>query len=273
MLGASIAIRPVGWALALCYFFIALYKYFKEKKLSFNFLKIFTGTFLFILLFGGFNYLHFGRFIFTSTTGPVNLLLGANDTATGGFNARVYEKGNIGYIKNPDTLTYIQKGDFYSKQATNWIKQNPIKWFELAPLKIVHTFAYDDIAISSILNLGEWNFYTIVKHIGTDKNIKNILPNEPLYLKIIYYFLQITQFIYYYFLITILFLWTIKIFKEKNISEYSLLHLLFVLIGTLMIIITVGTPRYKYPLIIVMVPFIAPYIHTKFINKINREKQ
>ncbi len=273
MLGASIAIRPVGWVLALCYFVIAIYNYIKRKKINVDYLKLFTGTLLFILLFGSFNYLHFGRFIFTSTTGPVNLLLGANDSATGGFNASVYEKGNIGFIKQPDTLTYIQKGDFYYNQATNWIKQNPLKWLFLAPLKLVHTFAYDDIAISSILNLGDWNFYTIVKHLGTDKSFKNILPNEPLYIKIIYYFLQITQLVYYYFLMIILFLWIIKIFKERKFSQYSFLHSLFALVGTIMILVTVGTPRYKYPLLIVMIPFIASYIELKYLNKINREKQ
>jgi len=273
MLGTSIAVRPVGWDLAVCYLLIAGYLFFKEKKFNLDILKIAIGTFLFIILFGCFNYWHFGRFIFTSTTGPVNLLLGANDTATGGFNARVYDQGNIGYIARPDTLTYLQKGDFYYDQATNWIKQNPGKWLLLALLKLIHTFSYDDISISTIAGLGDWNIVATIKHLVEDGNFSNIIPTEPFYVKLIYFPLEIIQHIYYYFLILVLALWIIQKTREKSFSEFSLLHLFFVLIGMLMIMITVGTPRYKYPFIIVMIPFISSCIQTRFLSKINIEKQ
>lgn len=273
MLGASISVRPVGWDLAVCFLLIAGYLYFKEKKFNLDIFKIASGTLLFIILFGCFNYWHFGRFIFTSTTGPVNLLLGANDTATGGFNARVYEQGNIGYIARPDTLTYRQKGEFYYHQATTWIKQNPGKWLLLAPLKLIHTFSYDDISISTISDLGNWNIITSIKNLVKDRNFNNILPKEPFYVKLIYLLLEIIQHIYYYFLILILAFWILRKIRERNFSEFSLLHLFFVLIGLLMIMITVGTPRYKYPFIIIMIPFISSYIQIRFLNKINIEKQ
>ena len=273
MLGASIAVRPVGWDLAVCYLLAAIYSYLKEKKFNFDLLKLISGTFLFIILFGTFNYGHFGKFIFTSTTGPVNLLLGANNTATGGFNARVYEQGNIGYIARPDTLTYTQKGDFYYEQATNWIKQNPGKWLLLAPLKLIHTFGYDDISISTIAGLGDWNIILTIKHLTEDRNFSNILPMEPWYVKLIYFLLQIIHHIYYYFLILILVMWTIRQIRERNFSEFSLLHLFFFIIGMLMIVITVGTPRYKYPFIIVMIPFISSYIQARFLSETNIERQ
>jgi len=272
MLGTSIAVRPVGWDLAVCYLLIAGYLFFKEKKFNLDILKIAIGTFLFIILFGCFNYWHFGRFIFTSTTGPVNLLLGANDTATGGFNARVYDQGNIGYIARPDTLTYLQKGDFYYDQATNWIKQNPGKWLLLAPLKLVHTFSYDDISISLIAGLGDWNIIATIKNSVEDRNFNHILPGESFYVKLLYFLLEIIQHIFYYLLILVLVLWAVRNIKERSFSEFSLLHLFFVLIGMLMIMITVGTPRYKYPFIIMMIPFISSYIQTRFLSKINIEK-
>ncbi len=272
LLGASIAVRPVGWNLILCLLLLAIAAYFKEKKINFDFLKVISGTLLFIILFGSFNYAHFGRFIFTSSTGPVNLLLGANDTATGGFNAKVYEKGNIGYLAHPDTMTYIQKGDFYFKQATNWIKENPGRWLLLAPFKLIHTFSYDDISLAAIVGLGDWNFYTIFKHLASGKSFNNILLSEPFYLKVIYFLIELTQHIYYYFLVFVLIMWVIKNIKDRSFSEYSILHSLFVLLGILMILITVGTPRYKYPFVIVMIPFIASYIQTKYLNRISIDK-
>ncbi len=122
-LGGAIAVRPSGWALLLAFISIQIFTSIKKKKLLFKFFHIYSGTLVFIILFGGFTYSHFGKFEFTSTTGPVNLLLGANDDATGGFNSTVFEKGKAGYIEYLDSLTYIQKGEFYQEQAVKWIER------------------------------------------------------------------------------------------------------------------------------------------------------
>ena len=267
LLGASIGVRPAGWALLISYLIISVYHIFKEKKLVFKPITVIAGMLFFILLFGSFNYFHFGKFIFTATTGPVNLLLGANETATGGFNARVYDKGNAGYIAKPDTMTFTQTGEFYQKQATNWIKVNTIKWIGLAPLKILHTFGYDDIAISSLAGTAEWNITRTIKFLTNDRNMNDILPTESIQIKVLYFVLQIVHHIYYFLLIIILILWLINNFKKKLFTESSLIHLLFVLIGTIMIMITVGSPRYKYPFVIVMIPFIASYLQSKLLTK------
>ncbi len=149
-IGGAIAVRPLGWALLLAFISIQIFTSIKKKKILFNYFYIYSGTLLFIILFGGFIYSHFGKFEFTSTTGPINFLLGANDDATGGFNSMVLEKGKAGYIENPETLTYIQTGEFYQDQAIRWITDNPLKWLSLAPLKLLHSYGWDDISVSSL---------------------------------------------------------------------------------------------------------------------------
>jgi hypothetical protein len=264
---ASIAVRPLGWALPISYLVILFYQVLRDKKLFLNSIPVISGIILFIILFGSFNYSHFGRLIFTSTTGPVNLLLGANETATGGFNSRVFDKGNAGFIENPDTMTYTQKGDYYFNQATDWIQQNPVKWITLMPMKLIHTFAYDDIAISSLAGAGNWNLFMSVKNL-LKGDYKNTHPSENFLSNVVYIALQVFHQIYYYLLLIILFLWLVDFIKQKTFKEYNLIHILFFIVGILMIVFTVGAPRYKYPFIIVMMPFVASFIKEKYLEKI-----
>ncbi len=121
--------------------------------------------------------LNFGHFEFTSTTGPINLLLGANDDATGGFNSTVLEKGKAGYIEFTDSLTYLQKDEFYQRQAVNWITENPGRWLLLAPMKLIHTFAWDDISLSSLLGMSNTNFARVIKIILLEFEFDKALPN------------------------------------------------------------------------------------------------
>ena len=86
-LGGAISVRPLGWALILGFILVQLFSSVKNNKIILRYFYVYTGTLTFIILFGGFTFLHFSKFEFTSTTGPVNLLLGASDDATGGFNS------------------------------------------------------------------------------------------------------------------------------------------------------------------------------------------
>ncbi|MCW8804504.1 MAG: glycosyltransferase family 39 protein, partial [Ignavibacteriaceae bacterium] len=250
-LGAAIAVRPLAWALLLAFLSIQIFTSIKNKKILFNYFHVYSGTFIFIILFGGFTFLHFGKFEFTSTTGPVNLLLGANDDATGGFNSTVLEKGKAGYIEYPDSLTYIQKGEFYKDQAVVWITANPIKWLELAPLKFFHTYGWDDISLSSLLGYNYTNFLRALRIFSGEGDLKIALPNTSIFDKVFYFSILSLSHLYYYLILFAIVLGIYHVRKKKLNTDVTSLILLFSFFATFMIMITVGTPRYKYPMFII----------------------
>jgi hypothetical protein len=266
LIGISIAVRPLGWAFLAAILLFHFYQFIKTKKSNVGLISVYAGTVLFIFLFGSFNYLHFGKFEFTATTGPVNLLLGANDDATGGFNSIVYEKGNIGYIKNPEKLTYEQKGDFYLTQAINWIEENPSKWISLIPMKSIHTFAWDDISVTALFNTNDWNFAKAVKNLFINKDINSVLPNSGLFTSLLYLFIQTVHHLFYYFLLVLITLKIINYLKVKIKNREVILILIFSLISVFMILVTVGAPRYKYHIIILLLPLAADYFEVMLLK-------
>ena len=269
LLGAAIAVRPAGWAFLLAFITIQIFKSIKDKKILINYIYVYAGTVIFIILFGGFTLLHFGKFEFTSTTGPVNLLLGANNDATGAFNSTVLERGKAGYIGEPESLTYIQKGEFYNDKAIKWIKENPLRWLSLAPLKFLHSYGWDDISLSSLMGFNDTNFLRVMRILISDRDLEKALPNSTLTDKALYFSILVISHLYYYFLLFAIILGIYNVFKSKLNTDETSLILLFSLFATLMIMITVGTPRYKYPMFILMFPFAAYYIE----NKIEIRKQ
>lgn len=258
ILGAAIAVRPTGWALLLAFLMLQLYKGYKTRKLIPSYFYIYTGVFVFILAFGGWTYSHFGKFEFSSTNGPVNLLIGANDDATGGFNATVFEKDNAGYIENPDTMTYLEAGTFYQNQALQWIAKHPAKWVSLAPLKLLHTFGWDDIALSSLLGYTDLNFGRV---------IKNLITGYDPSVSIFYYLFLSLNHIYYYLIMFAIILGIVQVLKRKLHNSGINLILFFLLFSILIIMIIFGTPRLKYPMFILLIPFAAYYLQMKFGTK------
>ena len=262
--GCAIAVRPVGWVLLVAFLTIQFLFIYKNKTNKPDFFYIYSGTLVFIILFGFFTDLNFGHFEFTSTTGPINLLLGANDDATGGFNSTVLEEGKAGYIEFTDSLTYLQKGDFYQNQAVKWITENPGRWLLLAPIKLIHTFAWDDISVSSLLAMSDTNFARVIKIILLEFDFNKALPNTSTLFKVVYLSILILHHLFYYFMLLVITLGIYKIFKNRLYTEGTNLILIFSTIAILMIMITVGTPRYKYPMFILLLPFASYYLSTKF---------
>jgi len=262
--GCAIAVRPVGWALLLAFVMIHFIFIYKNKKIGLSFFYVYFGIIVFIIFFGNFIKFNSGHFEFTSTTGPINLLLGANDNATGGFSSTVLEKGKVGYIEFTDSLTYLQKDEFYQRQAVNWITKNPGRWLLLAPMKLIHTFAWDDISLSSLLGMGNTNFARVIKIILLEFEFNKALPNTSASYKVVYLTLLILHHIFYCFLLYSILVGIYKLFKNKLYNVKTNLILIFSAVAIIMIMITVGTPRYKYPMFVVLLPFAAYYIQTKF---------
>jgi hypothetical protein len=266
-LGGAIAVRPAGWAFLLAFITIQIFRSIKDKKILTNYIYVYAGTVIFIFLFGEFTLLHFGKFEYTSTTGPINLLLGAHDDATGAFNSTVLERGKAGYIDDPESLTYNQKGEFYYDEAIKWIKENTIKWVSLAPLKFLHSYGWDDIALSSLIGFSDTNFLRTVRILVSDRDFDKALPSITLTDKALYFSILIISHLYYYLLLFAAILGIYHVFKKKLNTNVISLILLFSVFATLMIMITVGTPRYRYPMFILMLPFAAYYIEMKLTNR------
>lgn len=263
-LGASIAVRPTGFALLLAFIILQIYNIYKNRKFVVNYLYIYTGVIVFILFFGGWTYSNFGKFEFMSTNGPVNLLIGANENATGGFKAAVFGEGNPGFIENSESLTYIQKNDFYRKQAISWIEEHPLKWLTLAPLKLLHAFGWDDITVSSLLGFNQLNFGRALKILVTGENLSNEFENKSA-IKIVFYFsLQFLHHIYYFLILTAIVLGIFHLMKSKLSNDGVRLILFYSLISMFIIMIIFGSPRFKYPMFILLLPFAADYLAYKF---------
>ncbi len=259
-IGASICVKPVGYTLLLAFILFFIYSKVKLNK-TYPVIWLISGVITFISVFGLFNHLHFGRFIFTSSTGPINILMGANDNATGGYKDEVFKPGNEGYLANGDSMTYSEKSDFYTDKSLNWITSHPLRWVGLMPMKLVHTFIWDDITISYLLDTGDWDFAKIVKYLWIDKSFKNILPDASLTKKLIFFIVEGIHLIYYYILLTLCIIGIITYKKSIFKSEIIPIIILYVLLGIVMILIVVGNVRFKYPYVIILLPFAANYIY------------
>lgn len=269
--GASIGVRPTGWALLAVYLIFYLLELIKRRKAHKKILLIISGSLIFILAFGFFNQFHFGKFIYTSTTGPVNLLIGANDNSTGAFNAKVFEKGNAGYLENPHSMTYIEKEKYWKTQAINWIENHPVKWIALFPLKFGYMFLWDDISISALINLQQWDLFHIAKLLIIKKSLNELFKYNSAFVIIIYLIIQILNYLYYIFVLLFTLLGLRYLYKKKFYNLKNSLLLLFCILGILITVAVYGIPRYKYPFIISFLPFASLYL--KFLMDKKPEKQ
>lgn len=95
--------RESGLLLLLALLFSQVYNFYIKKQLKFLFdknLLVFVTFICCLMLYGTINFYYSGNFIVSGTTSSINILMGANDDATGTYNTIFLEKGKIGYIKN-----------------------------------------------------------------------------------------------------------------------------------------------------------------------------
>ncbi|MCH6576039.1 MAG: hypothetical protein IH795_12725, partial [Bacteroidetes bacterium] len=94
-----------------------------------------------------------------------------------------------------------------------------------------------------------------------DKSFNNILPDASLAKIILFFAIEGIHQIYYYILIALIIIGLI-IYKKKIIkSEIAPIIILYVILGIIMILMVVGNVRYKYPYLIILLPFAANYIY------------
>jgi len=257
--GLSIAIRPLGWALVIAFLLMIIYKIYKKEVHFSGMIYLITGIISIVLLFGVITDSSFGKFVFTSDNGPLNILMGANDHANGGYYERVFEKGEAGYLEHPETMTFYQKQEFWMHQAGSWISAHPVKWIMLFPKKLFNMFAWDDISVSKLV-FSNFNLLSFLKAVKEHVPLSRVMEGFSIFQIIAWVLLLLYHHLIYYF---ILFFFIFGIIKFRKIVfnniDFNLL-LLFITIGIIMTIIAVGDPRYKYPYMFIIFIFNSLFI-------------
>jgi hypothetical protein len=253
---ASIAVRPLGWGLLIAFMIIFILKFIKKEKILHAFFAAALGVSLFIIAGGTITKIYSGDFIFTSTNGPVNLIIGANDNATGAYNAKVFDKGNTGYIDTTTLMTYKEKESYWQKQALNWISVHPLKWLSLIPRKIFFMFAWSDFTIPYLSHINGLNVPRFVKMLFLGK-LSQAFAGIPFYLALIYILLLILNYIYYFYIMLIFLFNLIKIKVSWILSSKFLPVILFILSGVSITLVTFGDARFNYPYLLFIILFVS----------------
>ncbi|MDZ7267873.1 MAG: hypothetical protein ONB48_15370 [candidate division KSB1 bacterium] len=258
-LALAIGVRPFGWALLLACFTVEVPGLLRRRQWRAPILGLAGSAFAVLAVLGGLGERAVGEFVFTSTTGPANLLMGANDLANGAYNKRVFAAGQPGELAADSAMTFVAKGDFWTAQALRWIRAHPLKWLALLPRKLFHLFARDDWAINALTHSHAWNLYRIGKMLQAG-SFHEILAGESLCFKAGFLVLQCVHHICYFFLLALVLCQAVQVLTSKSAfwrERFAVLYL-FSLFGLAMNLLTVGDPRYKYPYFILWLVTIPP---------------
>jgi hypothetical protein len=266
--GVSIAVRPLGWALVISFLVIIIYKIYKKDVHFSGLLYLLTGLVSIVLLFGSITNLSFGKFVYTSDNGPLNILMGANDHANGGYYEKVFEKGEAGYIEHPEKLTLDQKQQFWMNQSVFWISAHPVKWIMLFPKKIFNMFAWDDISVSKLV-FSNFTLYNFLKALKDHIPLGSVLGGFTGLQIILWVLLILYHHLIYYFIILFFIFGLIKFRKVVfNNPDFNML-LLFITIGITITLIAFGDPRFKYPYMFIIFIFNSLFISKYLLAKKN----
>lgn len=151
-------IRPLaeGWIFASSVLYLF---YHRNWKKCFAYLGM---VFICIAVIAISTHKNFPDYVYKSTTGGVNLIMGANDRSIGTYSNDAFSEGGLGYLpgafadsKLPvyvssdakeyltpksDRYTYLEYDSIYKSRAVDWILHNPIKWISQIPLKCKYMY-------------------------------------------------------------------------------------------------------------------------------------
>ncbi len=146
LIALAIWVRPLAYSWIIAILYLGLF-YHKSIKLCSFFI---AGVFATCIIIGYSTHRNFPDFMFQASTGGGNMIMGADDTATGGYNPIPRQKGGRAYIpreysekdsipvisavtRRYEKLTssdfsYKQSDSIYTAKSIEWIKENPLKW-------------------------------------------------------------------------------------------------------------------------------------------------
>ncbi|MDR1344986.1 MAG: glycosyltransferase family 39 protein [Tannerellaceae bacterium] len=206
-----------------------------------NYLSLLLPFFAAIILTGVYTKINSGHFIFQASTGSINLIQGASDQANGGYQHECFKEGNIGYIENIEQLDFKERNSIWMARSIQWIKEHPVKYVSMIPLKIARTWWGDDY-LDSFLD-GSAAFY--ITNPTFSQKIQRIFSG--------------ILFSSTYYIVMICFI--ISLFRlRKEWNKDMLLLLIPLILGSGMQALLYGTQRYHYPYMPVVLLFAAWWI-------------
>lgn len=245
--GASIAVRPLGWALFIAYLFAIIIKHSDGMRLR-NLSFITVGLAAFIIILGSLLKTSSGYFIYSSSTGPINILMSANDKANGGFYPNITEKGEPGYIPGGEKLNYLQKQDTLQSRAISWIKAHPMKWISFIPNKIVLLLKGDDIAVSRLVS-PDFNYQKFLKIIKHDPSVAG---NYSIGFLFGWLILWLYQNLFYFASLIFLIFGFRKLSKNCLKNPHLKMFLIYAALGIIITLVANADVRYKYPFMFIV---------------------
>lgn len=150
---------------------VILYLLFK-KRASGNVLKMLISLACVVLVIQSASFYISGYSAFISPVSGKNVIMSASDNYDSPEGANtVFKKGNEGYIPNANSMTFIEKNNYWLSKSSEWISNNYGSYLLQTPTKLFNIYAPDTHYIYSYyMNLpfnGNGDFSTIVKNFFT----------------------------------------------------------------------------------------------------------
>jgi hypothetical protein len=251
--GLALGVRPTAMALVLVYILIYLYDVYTRKYEHKQIVIILAGVVCYCLAMGMLSKRNIGRYEYTSTTGPSNLIMSAIPEANGVFYGQFFKTDST-YLA---IKTYPARDKYLMQRSKQYIAEHPLEWLGLMPRKIYATFVFDGWAVEYLLGSSDWNLNTYLKG---DATVKQAFQKLPALTRGKFWVLNIWQQALYG-VIMLVFVYQLYRLVRANGSREEYLINLFIIIGVgLSIVSSVGNPRYKYSFLIAAILVISPII-------------
>jgi len=258
MAGFALGCRPLIVALLLVYGLVWLWTWRYKKRNNYTqLIGIVLGVLLFVVPMGMYSKSQTGQFVYSTTTGPINLLMSGFDGATGVYNDSILKNDSVYLSKK----TFYEKGEYIQTRAVQWIVSHPTKWLSFWPHKIKTTFVNDDIAISPLLGNPNWRFERFIKDARLPRQQRQFWQQSLVYCAA---FLAIHTFQCTYYLL-LLGLWGYQLvyYWRRRHTAPLIVWIIngFTFLGFLMTYVgSQGNLRYKYPYLVISLILFAPIV-------------
>jgi hypothetical protein len=254
ILGLAIGVRPTAMAAGFAYVVAAAWDALQKRWELRRPLLVMIGFCVYVLAAGLYTRYSINDFVFMSTTGPANIILGANDQADGQYNEQV--------LTAPEFKrdTYKERNQAYLHHAIDWITAHPFRWIATFPRRLYSTFITDDFAVSQLLLDQEWTFNRFVKDFRKGE-AGSEFGQEPLWFKVAFLTLNSYHQLFYLAILIAFILRVVALMKAKSVSREEVLLYLFISFGIAMTVVgSIGSLRYKYNYFIIAIILCSPYV-------------